>query len=277
MTITYRQWGARPIFTTFRLKLAQKNVLLLALSQTLSVVAAMVKHVVFDFDGTLADSEELCFQLLNEIAGKHSYRQLARHELRALKMLPYSERLRELGVPLARVPFLAMEARRYYRSRVHTLQPFPGIRDALNRLQNGGFVLHVLSSNAVPSIKEFLETHDLPFFRTVNCERNFFGKHVGLQRFLRTHDLDSNEVIYVADEIRDVEACRKIGLSVISAGWGFDPMERLNEANPDLTAATPLEAVQLLEHWIEVPETRAHRANEFDESVDLMEGARRLA
>lgn len=206
----------------------------------------MVKHVVFDFDGTLADSEEVCFQLLNELAAKHRYRQLLRSELSALKLLPYPERLRELGVPMMRVPFLAMEARRTYRLRMGTLRPFLGVREALLRLNEMGCLLHVLSSNAVENIQQFLSTHGMDVFETINCERNFFGKHIGLRRFLRNHQLGADDVIYLADEVRDVEACRKIDLRIISTAWGFDPVEKLEALNPEFTARTPGEAVQMI-------------------------------
>jgi phosphoglycolate phosphatase len=210
----------------------------------------MVKHVIFDFDGTIADSEELCFTLLNQIAAKHQYRQLERSDLRRLKLMPYPERLELLGVPLSQVPFLAMEARRQYRLGVASLRPFAEIREALQRLQDMGLELHVLSSNSVQSIRKFLAAHELDFFRTINCERNFFGKHIGLRRFLRAHHLDISEVLYLADEVRDVEACRKIDLPIISAGWGFDPIESLEAANPDNTAESPLEAVDLVEQSV---------------------------
>lgn len=208
-----------------------------------------MKHVVFDFDGTLADSEEMCFQLLNEIAGKHRYRQLERSELSGLKLLPYPERLRLLGVPMMHVPFLAMEARRTYRLRMGSLHPFPDVRLALHRLIELGCVLHVLSSNAVANIRTFLDRHDMDVFETIHCERNFFGKHIGLRRFLHSQKLQPSEVVYLADEVRDVEACRKIGLPVISTAWGFDPVEKLEAANPKFTARSPVDAVRMIESF----------------------------
>src|SRR3569833_1595952 len=128
----------------------------------------MVKHIVFDFDGTLADSEEVCFQLLNEIGARHCYRQIDREELREINRLPYPVWLRELGVPITHVPFLAIEARREYRAKVASLTPFAGVREALLWLKSDGFVLHVLASNAVPSIRDFLITHGMNVFKTIN-------------------------------------------------------------------------------------------------------------
>src|SRR5256885_8648065 len=75
---------------------------------------AMSSHLIFDFDGTLADSEEVCFQLFNEMADQHGYMRLARGDLAQVKALSYVERCRRLGIPLLRVPLLANEARRRY-------------------------------------------------------------------------------------------------------------------------------------------------------------------
>jgi len=207
----------------------------------------MLKHVLFDFDGTIANSEEVCFQLIQTLAAKHGYRVISRPELATLKVLSYPERLQYLGVPMYRVPFLAMEARRHYRMLQDDLMPFPGLRDALQRLRERGCKLHVLSSNAVDNIRHFLRRHDLDVFETVSCERSFFGKHVGLRRFLRTYGLAESEIVYVADEIRDVDACRKIGVHVVSAGWGFDLVDRLEAANPGMVALDAGQAVDLIE------------------------------
>jgi phosphoglycolate phosphatase len=34
----------------------------------------MIKYVIFDFDGTVADSKELAFDLLNELSDKYDFR-----------------------------------------------------------------------------------------------------------------------------------------------------------------------------------------------------------
>ncbi len=206
----------------------------------------MLKHIIFDFDGTIADSEEVCFKLLNEIARRHGYRPLGREEFVAMKELTYPERLQYLGVSLARLPFLSLEARRHYRLFQEDLKPYPGIRQMLLTLREEGYRLHVLSSNAVANIRSFLLRHDLDVFESVTCERSFFGKHIGLRRVLESRGLRASEAIYVADEIRDIDACRKIDLRVISVSWGFDLAGRLGSANPGMLAQVPGDVLDLL-------------------------------
>lgn len=210
----------------------------------------MLREVVFDFDGTVADSERLCFELFNELAAKHGCTVVDEAEWNELKRQPYPERLRRLGVSLLRVPFLAAQARHRYRDRLPSVRPFEGVADALTRLKEGGCSLHVLSSNSEANITRFLGIHGIRVFDSVRCERNFFGKHVALRRFLQRRGLAPGEMLYVGDELRDIEACRKVGIPIISAGWGFDPPELLEAANPGLTARTPADAVRLVQTWV---------------------------
>ncbi len=228
----------------------------------------MINHLVFDFDGTLADSEEICFQLFNEMAAKYGYTRLARHEVAEIKTLAYVERCRRLGIPMLRVPLLAIEARQRYERLMEALQPFEQIPSALRQLVAAGYHLHILSSNAVSNIRKFIERHDIDLFQTVSCERNFFGKHVGLQKFLRRHRLHCDEVVYMADEVRDVEACRKIGLPIFAVTWGFDAIEMLRAAKPDGMAASPSDLANLLESFAANRERHSAPALSMQASVN---------
>lgn len=207
----------------------------------------MIQHLVFDFDGTLADSEEVCFELFNEMAAEYGYRCLSRAEVPGLKCLAYRERCRRLGIPLLRVPLLAIEARQRYQRRLATLKPFEQIPLVLRQLASAGYRLHILSSNAVANIRDFIRRHDIDVFESVVCERNFFGKHIGLGKFMRRHGVRAHEVVYMGDEVRDVDACRKVGIPIFAAGWGFDGETTLRVAAPDGVLATPLEISGMLE------------------------------
>ncbi|WP_159102347.1 HAD hydrolase-like protein [Caldalkalibacillus mannanilyticus] len=55
----------------------------------------MFKHVIFDFDGTIADSIDLSLVIYNELAQKYHYRTITIEELREMNNLPIKERLKK--------------------------------------------------------------------------------------------------------------------------------------------------------------------------------------
>jgi len=46
-------------------------------------------------------------------------------------------------------------------------------------------------------------------------------------------------VFYVCDEVRDIEAARKSGISSIAVTWGYNTKDALIKENPDFLANTP--------------------------------------
>ncbi|MCR4313329.1 MAG: HAD hydrolase-like protein, partial [Candidatus Roizmanbacteria bacterium] len=59
-------------------------------------------------------------------------------------------------------------------------------------------------------------------------------------------ELDRSEVIYVGDEIRDVEACKKTGIKIIGVSWGLHTIEALEKAGVDYITKKPLEIFKIL-------------------------------
>ncbi len=207
----------------------------------------MIQHVLFDFDGTLADSKEMALAILNRLAEKHKFRKIAPEDIEALRKLSIVERCRWLGVPLFKIPLLSVEARALYKSSLPQLQPFPGIRELLAALGQRGYRLSVLSSNSEGNIRAFLHRNGIDAIRTVSGSSALFGKDAAIRRYLKAHRLGSSQVIYVGDEERDVIACRKSGIPIIWVGWGYDDLEVVRPAQPDYMVQAPEEILSILQ------------------------------
>ena len=44
--------------------------------------------------------------------------------------------------------------------------------------------------------------------------------------------------MYVGDEVRDIEACRKVGVKIITVTWGWESPDAILKATPDFIAQT---------------------------------------
>src|SRR6202007_1380844 len=98
----------------------------------------MYKLVIFDFDGTLADSARWLARELNPVARQFGFRQVSEAEIEALRGLRTHEILKALGVPGWKLPFIARHLRRRFAAEADTVQLFPGAKALLRRLAGGG-------------------------------------------------------------------------------------------------------------------------------------------
>ena len=71
----------------------------------------------------------------------------------------------------------------------------------------------ILSSNSKENIQRFLGMHDGEMFDFVYTAKSIFGKDQTLKKLLKERGYAKEEVLYVGDELRDAEACRKAGIA----------------------------------------------------------------
>ena len=203
-------------------------------------------YIVFDFDGTLVDSRAVFIRLYNELAAKHSYTSMTPENLEHLRTLSIPERCNYLNVPLYRIPFLAAAVMKSYRHAISEIPFNPGVKEMLDNLSAGNIPFAVLSSNSKGNIEQFFSLHDIEC-ADIFCSRSIFGKHMLINKFLRTKSLKPSEILYVGDELRDIIACRKSGVNVAWVSWGYDHEKALENNKPDHVFHNPAELLAVIE------------------------------
>lgn len=191
------------------------------------------KYIVFDFDGTLVDSRAIFLKLYNELAVKHDYKAMTPENLGQLRGLSIPERCKMLGIPMYRIPFLAAAVMKKYKSAVHTLEFNPGMQELLVSLAEKQMPYAILSSNSKKNIEAFFTLKDVAGANDIYCSGRIFGKHVLLDKFLKAKSLKPSEILYVGDELRDIEACRKVDVPVVWVSWGYDSEKSIENNKPD--------------------------------------------
>lgn len=145
--------------------------------------------VIFDFDGTLANSLDLVFKLYNEHAAQFGYIPLKLEEMPRLRRLGYRKAMRAKNIKMRMLPKMVLTISREMRQRMDEVEPYLGIIDVLKSLQKEGFSIGILTSNQAGVVTEFLKVHNFPEFDFVVSEKTLFGKDKALKRILNGSDL----------------------------------------------------------------------------------------
>ncbi|MEI7631744.1 MAG: HAD-IA family hydrolase [bacterium] len=203
----------------------------------------MKQVVIFDFDGTLADSIGLAVRLYNQYAEQFGADTVEESELpglrQAVRDLGYTKAMKLKNIRLSRLPAMVLTISKEMRSHMSEVKPYDGIIEALENLKAKGYRLGVLTSNQEHLVREFLETHQYPLFDFIISEKTLFGKDKALKRIIKKFALDKRGVVYVGDETRDTVACKKADIDVIGVSWGVAGPDGFKKSPPTVLIDSP--------------------------------------
>jgi len=206
----------------------------------------MIKHIVFDFDGTIVDSTKIVFNIYKDLAQKYGFKNITIADLEGLRTLSVKERCRKLGIPFYKLTTLGIEVKNKYGKYISALKPIAGIEELINELKNQDYFLYIISSNSVANINSFLDKNNFNLFNGIYSSSSFFGKYLTIKSFLKKHNLNKTNMIYIGDEYRDIIACKKAGVKIAAATWGYDTADFLSQNNPDFLLYSPSDLLKYL-------------------------------
>ncbi len=210
------------------------------------------KVIIFDFDGTIADTVDALVSIANRLAEEFRYIPITPNELTLLKNLNSREIIKYSGISIFKIPFLVKKVKAELKKKIPELKPIPGIEEALIVLKNEGNRLGIITSNSQENVTEFLKANDLDnLFDFIYSGVTIFGKTTIINNVLKQQQIKVEEVIYVGDETRDIEASKKANIKVIAVTWGFNSPEVLARQNPDVLAHQPRELLEIVNSLID--------------------------
>lgn len=190
--------------------------------------------ILFDFDGTLAETMMLIHGIFNRLSTVYGYRHLPEEDIEKTRHLSIHEFIDYVGIPFWKVPIIAIHARRLMHGAIHRVQPPKGLVDVLTQIHEGGaYHMDILTSNRRKNVLRFLAEHTMGWFDEVHTTRSILCKKRRVEKYIREKRVDPDTLYYVGDTSIDVESARHAGVRSVAVTWGLNTAEILARAKPD--------------------------------------------
>lgn len=202
------------------------------------------KVIIFDFDGTLVDSYAIAIDCMNKLAPKYKLSVLNINELEKLRDKSLSQIIKDdLNLRFYKLPFFIRDVQIFMREEIVNIKFCDNIIPILKKLSKN-YRLFILSSNHSDIIcKKLGENVDL--FEAIYAKSSLFKKEKTLLKLIKKFKLNIEDIYYVGDEVRDIEACKKINLDIVSVSWGFNSRKILSTYNPKYLIDKPEELLTI--------------------------------
>jgi len=205
------------------------------------VISSSAKVLLFDFDGTVADTRAIAFHILNELSEEFHFRPLSEEEIYAARNMTTQKLIAHLGIRRWRVPKIARRGLVKFHECIHQVEPILNMPVILQQLQERGFRLGILTSNSQANVITFLKHHQITCFEFLRSSSKLFGKSGEIRRLMKEHQLQPEDIIYIGDETRDIDATRATAIRMAAVTWGYNSADVLRSMNPNFLFDRPEE------------------------------------
>ncbi len=198
--------------------------------------------IMFDFDGTLVNSEKVVNDALTLLIEKHNFSSVTPKQLKHKQAKTVFGKIRLLLFMLK----IKKEFKELYGQNLNHIEFYDGINNVLMKIINGHQRVVILSSNDTKNIINFFSLHNVICDSiTVLSTTGLFGKHKTIQAFIKEQSIDASSILYIGDELRDVQACNKAGIDIAFANWGADADQDLSTLTVKCILKEPSDIIEI--------------------------------
>lgn len=139
----------------------------------------------------------------------------------------------QVGMPAWKLPLVARSFISLMRQNAASISLFKDTDDVLAHLANKGVTLAIVSSNAYDNVSQILGPGNTKLISQFECGMSIFGKAARIQRVLKKTGIPYREVIYIGDQVTDLEAARKENIAFGAVSWGYSTIDSLRAHFPE--------------------------------------------
>lgn len=193
---------------------------------------ADIRHVAWDWNGTLLDDTWLCIEIANQMLAARGIRTMSKRRYQQIFDFPVIRYYERMGFDLANESFelVGAEFMREYERRRSECALHGDARETLERIHARGITQSVLSNYPHHTLEEILRHHRVrEFFDDVTGADDVYarGKTERGRQWLARAKRPPHEVVLIGDTLHDHEVAVELGIRAALVTIGSHPRSRL--------------------------------------------------
>lgn len=198
-----------------------------------------IKHIIWDWNGTLLDDVWLSVTAMNVVLKRHGLTPITREKYLDIFTFPVIDYYRTAGFDFTTHPFeiVGTEFIREYTRRQTEPALHNGAVEILSGLSANGVTHSLLSAAAQPMLDTLIRHHriDRCFLKLIGQNNHYaYGKTEAGRQWLNVLDYDPTDILFVGDTLHDRDVARELGVSCALISAGHASPERLRASGADV-------------------------------------------
>lgn len=191
----------------------------------------MIKLIVFDFDGTLADTRTYLLDAIQAILKEFNYD--FDYELLYTHLGDYTlaGTMSYLGASKKDLDIMIEKVLFRIEKKLEKVKPCPGVKDLAKIKQKK----IILSNNFDVYIRDFFKKNSISFFDEIHAEEKLQPKFPRFRKIIQKENLRPKEILYIGDKVADAKLAKKIGChhAIISHRASWSSLAEIKKAKPE--------------------------------------------
>jgi phosphoglycolate phosphatase len=198
-----------------------------------------IKHIIWDWNGTLLDDNWLSLKAINILLEKYNLSAIEKEKYLEIFTFPVIDYYRKLGFDFDKIPFsvIGTEFIKEYNDRMYDAKMQDGALDILNYFHEAGISQSLLSAAKQKMLDDMMMFHNLEkyFIKVLGLTDHYANSKVDAGKsWINELEYDTKEILLIGDTIHDVEVADEIGTECVLIAQGHTGYDRLKSSGKDV-------------------------------------------
>ena len=205
------------------------------------------KIILFDFDGVIADSFNIAFELNKIIDPKI----ITRKDFQDLFNGNINDWVKDTSYGEEEIKRINDEFFARYIPQMKKVKMFSGMKEVIIELAKT-YTLLIVSSTIISPIRDFLKRNNILSYFDNIVGSNFVdaNKTERMKMVFKKYRVVPKDCVFITDTLGDIREAASLGVQSVGVSWGFQKKENLLRGKPISIAKKPKDLLEIVSNYL---------------------------